>query len=65
MAFRINGESLFNGDSEKGIVYSKSLPSPLVSRLDHYKPPPNELDRYGGFIAYKQLKTNWYIYLAC
>ena len=62
--FRINGRSLFNGDSEKGISYSESPPTPLVKSLDGYEAPPNQQDRYGGFTGSKALKGNWYLYFA-
>ena len=62
--FRIDNYSLLNGDSEKGIAYSESPPMPLVSKLDHFEPPPHLQDDHGGFIAYKALKANWYLYFA-
>ena len=62
--FRIDNYSILNGDSEKGITYSESTPTPLVGKLDRFEPPPHQKDRHGGFIAYKALKANWYLYFA-
>jgi hypothetical protein len=64
VTLRINGPSLFNGDTEKGISYSESPPTPLVSDLDGYEAPLDQQDRHGGFTAYKALKANWFLYFA-
>jgi hypothetical protein len=62
--FRISGPSLLTGDTQKGIFYSVSPPTSLVTNLDGYEAPPSQQDRHGGFTASKALKGNWYLYFA-
>ena len=54
--FGVNGVSIWNGDSEKGIVYSEKALAPVFEDLDHGRIEPKT--------AYKQIKPSWYIYLA-
>jgi hypothetical protein len=64
VSFVVDSGSFSNGDSQKGILYSTASPKPLVVSLDSYKPTPEVLDKQRGFVAYKQLKSNWFLYLA-
>ena len=62
-AFEVDPESFLNGASAKGILYSAIDQRPLVRNLDSFKPTPDIVDEHGGFVAYKQLKPRWYVYL--
>jgi hypothetical protein len=61
--FRADMPSLWNGDSQKGFVYSVDPLSPTTQDLEGYVPAPNQRDRYGGFVVYKPLKSHWYLFL--
>ena len=62
--FEVDPHSLLNGDSGKGILYSKELLQPLMKDLDGRRfadmPPSQERSR----LAYKVMDSDWYLYLA-
>jgi hypothetical protein len=64
VTFKINRESLVNGDRSKGITYSVVPLAPLKPSLDGFRPSPNMVDSHGGFVVYRELKPHWYLYLA-
>lgn len=54
--FAVDRVSIWNGDTEKGIVYSERPLSPLFPHLDR--------GRIDAKVAYKKLKPKWYLYLS-
>lgn len=60
VTFKIQRESFLNGDSQKGIAYMESSPSPVVPDLDSYK--PTSTDSHGSFTVYKHIFGHWYLY---
>jgi hypothetical protein len=61
--FRVDPGSLSNGDSYKGYEYNPHPPPRLKKSLDGYRVSADDRDRYGGWLAYKPLNGNWYLYL--
>lgn len=62
--FRVDGGTVYNGDSYKGYEYSLSHPSgSMRDNLDTYRLTDQQRDTPGDYKAYSSLKNNWYIYL--
>jgi hypothetical protein len=62
--FRVDGGSLWNGDSYKGYWYSRVPPfGNRKSSLDGYRLSEADRIKFGGYQVYKPLKGNWYLYL--
>lgn len=62
VVFKIEGESIGNGDSAKGIFYSETTPENLVLNLDDYEPSQDVLASQRSLTAHKQIKDHWYLY---
>ena len=62
VVFKIEEESIGNGDSAKGIFYSETTPENLVSDLDDYGPSQEVLASQRSLTAHKQIKDHWYLY---
>jgi hypothetical protein len=60
--FAAESPSMLSGGVTKGYIYSLSEKTPLVPELDAYVPAPTAGARRPGFLVFKQLKPNWYIY---
>ena len=57
--FAIDHVSIFNGDSEKGIVHTNVTMNQYSQDLNTYKLSTD----HKKHIVYKELMQNWYIYL--
>ncbi len=62
-SFRVDLPSIQNGDSDKGLEYSETPPGPSFADLDGYKISPSTRTKYGDYVAYRQLRPNWYLYI--
>jgi hypothetical protein len=60
--FSAEARSWANGSVTKGYVYSTTELAPLVSDLDSYIPQPTPTSRRPGFLVFKIIKSNWYLY---
>jgi hypothetical protein len=60
---RVDSGSIFNGDSYKGFEYKPTRPEHVLPSLDHYRISDQDRDHFGGWLVYKPLKDNWYLYL--
>jgi hypothetical protein len=64
VAFKVDRESILNGDSCKGYRYSVAPPGGhRKANLDEYRISEADRDRFGNYSVYKPLKGNWYLYL--
>lgn len=61
--FRVDTGSLINGDSYKGYEYRTRPPEHILSSLDGYRLSDQHKDKFGGWLVYKPLSGNWYLYL--
>ncbi len=63
IGLRVDQGSISNGDSYKGYRYSTTPPKGrTLTSLDGYKLSPQDMVP-GGYIVYKPIKGNWYLYL--
>lgn len=62
MWFVVERPSFFNGDVQKGYIFSASAPSPLVPHLDSYVPQPTADSSRPRFLVFKFLKAHWYLF---
>lgn len=60
--FDAESPSYFNGDTAKGYIYARSDPGMVVGDLDSYVPAPTVNARRPGFIVFKHVSGNWYLY---
>jgi hypothetical protein len=65
VTFKVDAESLWNGDSCKGYAYSLTPPVHQKASLDEYRLSENDRgrDKFGDYLVYKHLKGHWYLYL--
>ena len=62
--FRVDPGTLFNGDSYKGYSYRQTVPDRLLlPSLDGYRISDRDLNGFGGWLVFKRLTGNWYLYL--
>jgi len=62
-SFRVDSPSIQNGDSDKGFFYSETPPEPSFADLDGYKISPSTRTKHGDYLAYRQIRPNWYLYI--
>ena len=60
--FKADTESVWNGDTSKGYVYSDATVEPRVPDLDRYRPLGDTVGRHRPYIAYRQIEPHWYLY---
>lgn len=60
---RVDPGTLFNGDTYKGFWYQPAPPANLLSGLDDYRLTSQSPRVRGGWLVYKHLAGNWYLYL--
>ncbi len=60
--FKADLESLWNGDTSKGYMYSLNPLAPTVSDLDQYSPERDRFGRHRPYMAYRMIKPHWYLY---
>lgn len=64
ISFETDTASLWNGDSEKGFLYSENASlTPTVSDLGRVRASEEYRDPHGGFTAYKLLQPHWYLFI--
>ena len=61
--FRVDPGTMFNGDSYKGYCYRATAPDRLLSSLDEYRTSDRDLNRFGGWLVFKPLMGDWFLYL--
>ncbi len=61
--FRVDAGTISNGDSYKGIWYRPTRPTSIRTSLDSYGISDQDKARFGGWLAYKPLKEDWYLYI--
>jgi hypothetical protein len=63
---RADRGSFSNGDSHKGYMYKPTPPEPahMLLNLDSYRIDEKHRIDGAGYLVYKHLKMNWYLYLS-
>jgi hypothetical protein len=63
--FKIDSESLLNGDSSKGYLFSSVPPRNQRESLDDYRISVHDKTDTGGYVVHKPIAkhANWYLYL--
>ena len=61
--FRVDPGSILNGESYKGYEFRQTPPETILASLDKYRISDSDRTKFGGWLAYKHLKGNWYMYL--
>jgi hypothetical protein len=61
--FRVDPGSISNGDSYKGYEFRQTPPETVLSSLDTYRISNSDWNKFSGWLVYKRLNANWYIYL--
>lgn len=60
--FCVTSPSIWNGDSEEGLVHAKKPLTVYAGNLDDYRPTARDRNRYGGYLKYKKIRSEWYIF---
>jgi hypothetical protein len=61
--FRVDPGTMFNGDSYKGYWYRPTPPGHVQASLDGYRVSDRDLDKFGGWLVFRPISQNWYLYL--
>jgi len=61
--FRFDPPSLFNGDSEKGFLYSETPLAPLLTSLDGFSPSEPTPTPNHNHLAYRAIQAKWYVFI--
>jgi hypothetical protein len=64
VVFKVDRNTVMNGDSEKGYVYSLNVPSRhRKESLDGYRLSRGDMDEDGSVYIYRPLCGHWYLFL--